>query len=371
MRRRAGRRRPAAATTAAWARSAAASACSSTSVSRPDSTATVTRSACWGLPLMRVDEPVAQPADAGLERAQQLAGADELLPAGEHLAAQQRAVGGGADDVGDRLRRRRRRRRALSPRRSRSARGRRRRRGRLRRVMRADGAVEGLAHDLGARVDVVGQRLEPGADLGDVVGRQQPVLVDLALGDDEERRVLEAAAGEHPRQVGRDGLDRLVGRAVEDDRDRGRPLGGLLEEAPRHLVGVARGRGDEQPQVGGGQQLGGEQPVALLDRVDVGGVEDREARAARTARATSWSESGSSVVCWTRTRSGSSRSWPNQWASSGWCTSTGERVVGRSTPGVVTRSPTSELTSVDLPAPVEPPTTASSGASRVISRGMT
>ena len=33
--------------------------------------------------------------------------------------------------------------------------------------------------------------------------------------------------------------------------------------------------------------------------------------------------------------------------------------------------PTSELTSVDLPAPVEPPTTASSGASIVIRRGMT
>jgi hypothetical protein len=67
----------------------------------------------------------------------------------------------------------------------------------------------------------------------------------------------------------------------------------------------------------------------------------------------------------TRSRSGSSRSWPNHSASAGLCTSTGERVVGRSTPGSVTRWPTSELTSVDLPAPVEPPTTASSGASRV------
>ena len=40
-------------------------------------------------------------------------------------------------------------------------------------------------------------------------------------------------------------------------------------------------------------------------------------------------------------------------------------------PGAVTRRPTSELTSVDLPAPVEPPTTASSGASTVICRGRT
>ena len=65
------------------------------------------------------------------------------------------------------------------------------------------------------------------------------------------------------------------------------------------------------------------------------------------------------------------RSLSNQSASAGLCTSTGDRVVGRSTPGSVTRRPTSELTSVDLPAPVEPPTTVSSGASIWISRGST
>jgi hypothetical protein len=52
-------------------------------------------------------------------------------------------------------------------------------------------------------------------------------------------------------------------------------------------------------------------------------------------------------------------------------TSTGERVVGRSTPDSVTTEPTREFTNVDFPAPVEPPTTASSGASRVTIRGMT
>ena len=46
-----------------------------------------------GLALDGVDDPVADPADAGLQRPQQLAGADELLPAGQHLAAQQGAVG--------------------------------------------------------------------------------------------------------------------------------------------------------------------------------------------------------------------------------------------------------------------------------------
>ena len=86
---------------------------------------------------------------------------------------------------------------------------------------------------------------------------------------------------------------------------------------------------------------------------------------------TSWRAAGSLVDRLTRSRSGSSRSWPNHSASSGLKASTGERVVGRSTPGSLTLRPTSEFTSVDLPAPVEPPTTVSSGASMVISRGRT
>ncbi|CAM5719072.1 hypothetical protein SFUMM280S_04087 [Streptomyces fumanus] len=59
----------------------------------------------------------------------------------------------------------------------------------------------------------------------------------------------------------------------------------------------------------------------------------------------------------------------NQWWSSGWQTRTGVRVVGRNTPASLTRLPTRELTSVDFPAPVEPPTTASRGASGSLSRG--
>ena len=87
--------------------------------------------------------------------------------------------------------------------------------------------------------------------------------------------------------------------------------------------------------------------------------------------ATSWSAPGSVVGRSTRSRSGSSWSWRNQSASAGLCTSTGDRVVGRSSPGSVTRRPTSEFTKVDLPAPVDPPTTASSGASELSTRGMT
>src|SRR4051795_12722811 len=55
------------------------------------------------LALDPADHPVAQPTNLGLERTEQLPSADELLPAGEYLTAQQRAVGGRCVNVADRL----------------------------------------------------------------------------------------------------------------------------------------------------------------------------------------------------------------------------------------------------------------------------
>ena len=235
------------------------------------------------LALDRVDHSIADPAHPGLQRLEQLAGADELLPARQHLATQQGPVGrrlgdrgdgavvgrvgvraqlrGSLDLVADRVRD------GVRP----AARG-------------ADRALERLLDHRASGLRVGGQRRQPGPDLGHVVGRQQALVVELALGDDEQRGVLEAPAGQHPREVGRHRLGGLLGGAVEHDRDRRGPLRGLLEEAPRHLVGVARGGGDEQPEVGGGQQLGGELAVALLDGVDVGRVQDGQPGRQRIAR---------------------------------------------------------------------------------------
>ena len=50
------------------------------------------------LALDGADQPVADPADLGLQGAQQLSGADELLPPREHLTAQEGAVGTGVVD---------------------------------------------------------------------------------------------------------------------------------------------------------------------------------------------------------------------------------------------------------------------------------
>ena len=85
----------------------------------------------------------------------------------------------------------------------------------------------------------------------------------------------------------------------------------------------------------------------------------RELEPARTGRAPRWC--GSSRAGRGRPRTTG--------RSSGWQTRTGARVVGRRTPAGLTAAPTRLLTSVDLPAPVEPPTTISSGASMLRRRG--
>ena len=65
-----------------------------------------------------------------------------------------------------------------------------------------------------------------------------------------------------------------------------------------------------------------------------------------------------------RTSSGSTAPERNQSRSSRLQIRVGAVVVGRRTPARVTTSPSREFTIVDFPAPVDPPTTTSSGASR-------
>ena len=290
-------RRPATARTPS-ARSAAASACSRISVSRPDSTATVTRSACCGLPLTALTTRSRSRPTLVSSDAQQLAGADELLPAGQHLAAQQGAVGRGLVD-------RRRSRRSYAA--SASARSRARRRPARRRasatswVRRARVRIAPSSVCLTTAARASASAASDGrASRGcrrpprPAAARRRRPVPSVTVNSGESLR---PRAGEHPGQVGGDRVDGLRRGAVEHDRHRGRLRSAAWrEEVPRHLVGVAGGRGDEEPQVGGGEQLGGQRPVALLDRVDVGGVEDRQARRAPLAAATSWRAAGSLVA---------------------------------------------------------------------------
>jgi hypothetical protein len=75
-----------------------------------------------------------------------------------------------------------------------------------------------------------------------------------------------------------------LGHAVEHDRQRRAAVAGGVQQVPGHRVGVAGGGRDEQPGVGGGEQLAGEVAVGLDDRVDVGRVEQREPLGQRVGR---------------------------------------------------------------------------------------
>jgi hypothetical protein len=105
----------------------------------------------------------------------------------------------------------------------------------------------------------------------------------------------------------------------------------------------------EHPQVGGGEQLPGEVAVALDDRVDVRGVEQRSP-AGTSSRDSRRSPPGPGVGAGRPRQAGQDALVGEEGRSAVEQTSTGARVVGRSTPGVVTLAPTMLLTRVDFPA---------------------
>ena len=182
------------------------------------------------------------------------------------------------------------------------------------------------------------------------------------------------------REVGQHVVNGSGRGSVENDADGDRAGGSAFEHAPRHGIRVpVRGR-DEQPEVRGGEQLCGECAILVGDGIDIGRVDDGERRRhplvgeehefvdARHRRcipaAVAWVPGALSTPR-TRASPGRMRSDANQSASAGAWTRIGCRVVGRITPTRVVGAPIIALTIVDLPDPVDPPTTASSGASRV------
>src|SRR5699024_164036 len=104
---------------------------------------------------------------------------------------------------------------------------------------------------------------------------RQQVLHLPVVGDGEQGGVAEAGLGHHAAQVLGNGGQGVLVDAVEHHDHLDVAPGRVVEEIPHQLVGVAGGGGDEDPQVGGGQQLGGEGAVAVVDGVEVGGVEKR------------------------------------------------------------------------------------------------
>jgi hypothetical protein len=87
--------------------------------------------------------------------------------------------------------------------------------------------------------------------------------------------------GEQLLEVRRDVVLGALGYPVEQHRQRGAALLRGLQDVPRHGVRIAGGGGDEQPEVGCGEQLRREPPVGRHDGVDVGSVEEGEPRVER------------------------------------------------------------------------------------------
>ena len=151
--------------------------------------------------------------------------------------------------------------------------------------------------------------------------------------------------------------------AVGDDDERKAAIAGAFEHVPGHAVGVACAGRHEDGEVGGLDEAVGEDPVRMLDRVDVGGIDKRQA--------------GRSVFHRAGGARGRRSPPTDRWRLGGVPTAAGRatriawRVVGRMTPVGLTGRPTSVLRSVDLPAPVGPTRAMISGASRLWARGRT
>ena len=119
---------------------------------------------------------------------------------------------------------------------------------------------------------------EPGAQRRHRGGRKKPPAPGGLgqFGHGEARYVAEAGLGEEgavlPGHLGH----HLVGHPVEDGDQGGLVVLGGAQEVPGDGIGVPRGRGDHDPDVGGADQFGGEDTVVGDEGVDVGGVEEGE-----------------------------------------------------------------------------------------------
>ncbi len=147
-------------------------------------------------------------------------------------------------------------------------------------AQRGDDSGGGTGRGGRAGLGVLGAVGEPGPERGHGGGGQQPAAAARGLGqfgDGEAGDGAESGGGEHrrvlPRDVGRD----LVRHPVQDGDERDVVLLGRTQQVPGHGVRVPGGGGDEHPDVGGADQLGGQLAVAGDEGVDVGGVEEGEA----------------------------------------------------------------------------------------------
>ena len=149
---------------------------------------------------------------------------------------------------------------------------------------RGDGAAQGLADDDRAGPGVARQGVQPAAQPAHRRVGRVPSAVRVVSGIVKIGVVASPWSRSISTQVGTDLVDDLGRDPVEDDGDGGAALGGGAEQLPRDGVGIPGGSRDEEPHVGGGEELGGELAVGVDDGVDVGSVEQRHPRRAGRSR---------------------------------------------------------------------------------------
>ena len=126
-------------------------------------------------------------------------------------------------------------------------------------------------------MSVRAERLEPVPQWRHRGGRQHSRLVERALLHHEDRCPVQPLGIQHAPQVLLDLRRRRRLHPVQDHGHRDVPAGGVAQQLPGDGVRVSVGRGHEQPEVRGGEQLARERPVLVGDRVHVRGVQDGQA----------------------------------------------------------------------------------------------
>jgi hypothetical protein len=139
-----------------------------------------------------------------------------------------------------------------------------------------DGTRESLLRHGPARMAGRGQLVDAADELQDLArGEGLPVLHDAALVDANHPFHGDTCPVEQPADVGQDRRGSIVARQPVHDHDEWQPtLCHASQHVPRHPVGVARGGRDEQAQVRQFQDGVGQGSVVVLDRIDIGGVDE-------------------------------------------------------------------------------------------------
>ena len=226
-------------------------------------------------------QPVTSRPDPRLQRTHHVARSDDVVPAREHLPAQERTA---AQRVLDLPARRGVRQVDLRPQLRRGgellgpgpldragARGEARQR-----------AAQRPPDQIGTGLRVGRQPVQPPAHRRERRPREHAVL-ERDLRDDEQVRV-EPLLAQHLAHVARHLTLGVVGNAVEHDGQRRPAVVGVVQELPGDGIGVPQGGRHEQPGVGRGEQLVGQRAVLREHRVDVRRIEEREAGRQRGPR---------------------------------------------------------------------------------------